>query len=357
MAKFLTLALLVLFCPIEASAGGKTISDAFGRKVEIPSEVRRVVALGSSMAFITYLEGQDLVVGVEDIDKTDAAKPYVMLNRERFNNLPVVGKAGAVRIPNYEQIVSLKPDVVFILSVDGSEPDLLQRKLRIPVVAVSQGFPAFDQDVFINSIRLTGEVLNRQERAETLVRGIAALNGQLNYSPAPGEQAIAYVGGLSYKGNQGINSTAGNFFPLRLARIANLADSTGREGHQFVSKEFLIASNPPLIFIDGNGLPLIREGIRDDHEYFERLKALKNGNAWLLLPHTSYFNNPEILYINAFFMAKAAYPEHYAKMDPEAWADKIFILFNGSPMYKQFTEKTGAFGRMVLSEGNLEYAK
>ena len=56
-------------------------------------------------------------------------------------------------------------------------------------------------------------------------------------------------------------------------------------------------------------------------------------------------------------MAKAAYPEHYAEMDPEAWADKIFILFNGSPMYKQFTEKTGAFGRMLLSEGNLEYAK
>ncbi len=83
------------------------------------------------------------------LEKTSLTKPYAMLNKELVKDLPVVGKAGAVRIPDYERILSLKPDVLFILSVESSEPDLVQRKLRIPVVAVSQGLPNFDEEEFL----------------------------------------------------------------------------------------------------------------------------------------------------------------------------------------------------------------
>ena len=75
-----------------------------------------------------------------------------------------------------------------------------------------------------------------------------------------------------------------------------------------------------------------------------------------MLPHTAYFNNPEILYINAFFMAKAAYPEHYATMNPEAEADAIFTLFNGAPQYKDFVRLCGRPGRLQLTEAGLESA-
>lgn len=359
MAKALSLLMLALTLLTGAPhAGARSVTDAMGRIVEVPEpeNIKRIVALGSSMAFVTYLGAQDKIVGVEDIDKTIIAKPYVLCNRELFKDLPVVGKAGAVRVPNYERIVGLGPDVVFIISTDPAEPDLLQRKLRIPVIALSQGLPAFDSEIFLDSILLAGSILGKKERAEEVVGGVRALAALLPAPPA-GEEARAYVGGLSYRGNQDIKSTAADFLPFALSGIKNMADGMGRSGHFFINKEFLLAANPPLIFIDGNGLPLIRQGLGSERAYYERLTALTSGNAWLLLPHTAYFNNPEVLYINAFFMAKAAYPQRYAGLDPEAIADEIFILFNGYPLYEDMVRVTGRPGRLQLTGQGLDYAR
>ena len=359
MAKTLSLLLLALALLAGAThAGARPVTDALGRVVEVPEpqNVRRVIALGSSMAFVTYLGAQDRIVGVEDIDKAVIAKPYVLCNRERFKDLPVVGKAGAVRVPNYERIVGLSPDVVFIISTDPSEPDLLQRKLRVPVIALSQGLPAFDSEIFLESILLAGNILGREERARELVAGIGDLAKRLP-APAEKEKAQAYVGGLSYKGNQDIKSTTADFLPFTLSGVKNMADGMGQSGHFFINREFLLAADPPLIFIDGNGLPLIRQALGSERGYYERLSALTNGNAWLLLPHTAYFNNPEVLYINAFFMAKAAYPQRYSSLDPEALADEIFILFNGCPLYEDMVRVTGRPGRLQLTDQGLDYAR
>ena len=359
MAKTLSLLLLALALLTGAApAGARPVTDALGRVVEVPEpqNVRRVIALGSSMAFVTYLGAQDRIVGVEDIDKAVIAKPYVLCNRERFKDLPVVGKAGAVRVPNYERIVALNPDVVFIISTDPSEPDLLQRKLRVPVIALSQGLPAFDSEIFLESILLAGNILGREERARELVAGIGDLAKRLP-APAEKEKAQAYVGGLSYKGNQDIKSTTADFLPFTLSGVKNMADGMGQSGHFFINREFLLAADPPLIFIDGNGLPLIRQALGSERGYYERLSALTNGNAWLLLPHTAYFNNPEVLYINAFFMAKAAYPQRYSSLAPEALADEIFILFNGCPLYEDMVRVTGRPGRLQLTDQGLDYAR
>ena len=359
MAKALSLLLLALVLLTGAApAGARPVTDAMGRLVEVPEpqNVRRVIALGSSMAFVTYLGAQDRIVGVEDIDKAVIAKPYVLCNRERFKDLPVVGKAGAVRVPNYERIVGLNPDVVFIISTDPSEPDQVQRKLRVPVIALSQGLPAFDSEVFLESILLAGNILGREERARELVAGIGDLAKRLP-APAEKEKAQAYVGGLSYKGNQDIKSTTADFLPFTLSGVKNMADGMGQSGHFFINREFLLAADPPLIFIDGNGLPLIRQAMGSERGYYERLTALTSGNAWLLLPHTAYFNNPEVLYINAFFMAKAAYPQRYSSLDPEALADEIFILFNGCPLYEDMVRVTGRPGRLQLTGQELDYAR
>ncbi|MGE4310088.1 ABC transporter substrate-binding protein [Desulfovibrio sp.] len=359
MAKALSLLLLALVLLTGAApAGARPVTDAMGRLVEVPEpqNVRRVIALGSSMAFVTYLGAQDRIVGVEDIDKAVIAKPYVLCNRERFKDLPVVGKGGAVRVPNYERIVALNPDVVFIISTDPSEPDQIQRKLRVPVIVLSQGLPAFDSEIFFESILLAGNILGREERAQELVTGIGDLAKRL---PVPAEQAMvqAYMGGLSYKGNQDIKSTAADFLPFTLSGVKNMVDGMGQSGHFFINREFLLAADPPLIFIDGNGLPLIRQALGSERRYYERLTALTSGNTWLLLPHTAYFNNPEVLYINAFFMAKAAYPQRYSSLDPEALADEIFILFNGCPLYEDMVRVTGRPGRLQLTAQGLDYAR
>lgn len=347
--------IVVFFLFFQPQSRGETflIKDAFNREVQVPKRVNRIIAIGSSMAFVSYLKAQDRVVGVEDIEKTDLTKPYVIANKDLVKDLPIVCKAGAVRIPNYEKIISLKPDLVFVFCTDTSEPDLLERKLRIPVLALSQGTPNFDEEAFFKSIRLTGQVLGLQENAEKLIAKVMALKDELYFKADEKERAEAYIGGLSYKGSQGLNSSAGNFFPMQMAGVTNLTDRLEKKGHVFINKEFLLNLNPAKMFIDGNGLPLLEESLKGDAGFFKRLRAMQDGNLWLLLPNTSYFNNPEIMYINAFYIAKVLYPEKYKDLDPIKKADEIFMLFNHKPLYEEFQKRTGGFKRLRLEKGRL----
>lgn len=355
MAKHLIALGALLLALIAAQLEAKTITDASGRSLEVPERVNRLIALGSSMAFVSYLNARDIVVGVEAIDKRDdIVKPYIVVNRDEFKELPVVGTGGSMRIHNHEEIIKLKPEVVFLMTTTPGEADALQKKIRIPVVVLSSGSPAFDQKTFLHSIRLAGDILDRRDRAQELTGYLLSLPEQLPFRAEKGSVAGAYVGGLSSRGNRDLTSTTTDSWPMRLAGIRNFMDGLGHRGQIFINKEHLLTMNPPLIFIDGNGLPLIRESVRKDPGFHARLKAFKNKDVWLVLPHTSYLSNPEILYINAFLMAKAAYPEHYGHIDPRTKADEVFNMFFGRPLYQYYYEKFGGFGRLELKGSEVE---
>jgi iron complex transport system substrate-binding protein len=318
-----------------------------GREVEVPDKVERVVALGTALSFLTYLDAYDLAVAVESQDQIPLDKPYMIANLQKAKALPAIARGGVGSSVNYEAIMNLKPDVIIILSTRDDEVALLSRKLKIPVVTVRHGLADFEEEEFIRSIILVGEVIGREEKAATLVSYIKGL-GESFVTP-PGERASAYVGGLGYKGAQDITSSTTRSTPMTMAGIRNLSESLGPMGHVFVDREFLLTANPKVIFIDAGGLPLVREGARSDPAYYEKLTALKNGNSYALMPHTSYFNNPEIIYANAFFMAKTVYPELYKGLDPIAKADEIFVSFVGKALYEDYRERSLGYGKLMMS--------
>ncbi|MCD8493319.1 MAG: hypothetical protein LRY51_16255 [Geovibrio sp.] len=99
------------------------------------------------MSYVSFLKAQDTVIGIEKIDSmTFEKRPYVYANREITAILPVVAEGGAARRPNIELIVSLKPDVIFTITADASEAELLQRKTRTPVVVLSYGYSGVNFD-------------------------------------------------------------------------------------------------------------------------------------------------------------------------------------------------------------------
>ncbi|MCD8553475.1 ABC transporter substrate-binding protein [Seleniivibrio sp.] len=347
------LTVLVLVLLVAVSANAKNITDVLGRKVTVPEKVDRLIALGSSMTFVTYMKAQNLAVAVEDIDKrANFPKPYIYANMELVKNLPLVGKGGPVQSFNAEAIISHKPDVIFINTDDKTIPDNLQRKIRIPVVAVGYGGKSFDLKTYMRSISLTGEVLGRQKRAAEVNAYIGNIISRLNTEPA--HKVSAYVGGIAYKGFQGIDSTSGNFLPFNIAKVNNLGAKAGRNSQIFVNKEFVISLSPQMVFLDGEGLAILQKQYRDDPVLFSKLPAFKNGKVFLLLPNTAYFVNPEVMLANSFMVAKAAYPEKYASLDPASEADKIFEMLDGTALYRQFEKDSGGYRRVVLSADGLK---
>ena len=288
-----------------------------------------------------------MAVGVEDLEKRgDLTKPYVMANFDMVKNLPVIAKAGPAQIPNPEVIITLRPDVVLINTMDLSVPDQLQKKLRIPVVAVGYGIPSFDMKIFLRSIELTGEVLNRQPVAKKLTDYIRGLTRE--FSSGRPSKETAYVGGVSYKGLQGLVSTSNDFLPFKMAGIQNAVKPMGRKGQVFINPEYLLSADPDYIFVDANGFALVQKYCSDRPDYCSKLNAFKSKKAYAVLPDTSYFVNPEVMLANAFMMAKTVYPERYKNIDTVKKADEIFMMFTGKPLYGEFKKLTGGYRTLHL---------
>ena len=95
----------------------RTVTDTWGREVEIPYTVESIVCLGSGAPrMAAYLDVVDMMVGVEDHDKESytVLRDYNPVYRDEIKDLPSVGSGGGSGANNgyAEEIISLAPDVI-----------------------------------------------------------------------------------------------------------------------------------------------------------------------------------------------------------------------------------------------------
>jgi iron complex transport system substrate-binding protein len=348
----------ILMCCYALSANAEmiTVTDTAGRKVSVPSDPQRIVCLGpGTLRLIVYLQAQDKVVGVEDMEKRNpAGRPYWIAHPE-LAKLPRCGPGGPACInkkPDLEAILSLSPQVVFVTYMDASLADEVQKTLGIPVVVLTYGALAtFDEAVY-DSIRLAGKILKREARADEVVNFIESLRKDLgkrtSQVPEDKKQGV-YVGGIGYRGAHGIESTEQKYIPFTWINAKNLAErlkaSVG--SHVFVDKETLLKLDPDVIFIDGGGLALVAEDYRKKVKFYGALKAFSTNRVYSLLPFNWYTTNIGTALADAYAIGKILYVDRFKDVDPEKKADDIYIFLDGKPVYKTMKEDYGAIGGPV----------
>lgn len=156
------------------------IEDILKRKVEIPKKVNRILALGGSLREIVCFNAADKVVAIEYREKPKTSEkegvpqgsdlPY-MLAFPQLYDLPIVNVGAGGSDFNYEKIIELNPDIIFIGTSEVQAADDLQKKTDFPVIALytnAIGTPK-QYEIFYNSLRITGKVLGAEERAEELI--------------------------------------------------------------------------------------------------------------------------------------------------------------------------------------------
>jgi iron complex transport system substrate-binding protein len=138
-------------------ADAAVVPDMLGRPVAIPDRPLRVVSLAPSITETAYTLGRgDWLVGVTDVCDFPP----------RVRQLP---KVGGIAAPNLEQIVRLRPDLVFT-TAEGNTRDLLDRLQRL-------GLPAFalqpnSYGRVIESILAMGRALSADQAARRIVDDI-----------------------------------------------------------------------------------------------------------------------------------------------------------------------------------------
>ena len=327
-------------------------TDMVGRQIHVPRPPVRILALGpGALRLIIYLQAQDKIVGVEDMEKQfPSTRPYWIAWGKKLKKLPSAGPGGPAAInrePDLEKILALKPDMIFITYLDGDKADNLQKKTGIPVVVLTYGpFGTFDEKVY-DSIRLCGQLLERQERSEAIIRFMEKarkdFSTRIRNIPDSAKPSV-YVGGIGFRGTQGIESTDTDYLPFEWLRAQNIAKQDGRKGRIFVDREKILRWNPDIIFLDAGGRHLMRRDYARNTPFYQGLRSFKNRKIYLLHPFNWYVTNLETVIADTYAAGKIIYPRQFQDVHLDKKSDEIYTFFLGKPISRTLNKNHGKNG-------------
>ena len=339
-------------CSSPASSGNtRTITDFKGRQVEIPEKVESIVCVGvGALRYTCYLNAADLVVGVEDYEtKPDIARLYNYVNFDKFKNLPVIGTNGQ---PYLEEIINVAPQVIVMTQYASIDADDLQAKTGTPVVVVPGSDTVLDEAAF-HTIRIMGQIYGMEPRAADLTDYLKGIQKDLDdrtKNTPDSEKPTVYVGGVAFKGYHSLEGTEANYGPFTLIRANNLANTTAKNGPFNVDPEQVLEWDPDVIFADFTGMSLIREDYAKNPDYYNSLKAVKEGKVYSQIPFRSYATNLDTALADAYYAACILYPEQFKDIDPIQKAGEIFEMLLGTNPYADLKEAGYEFRPITIGE-------
>jgi len=358
--------LLVFTGSTRAESTVVNIIDAWGRQVSVPAEVNHVICSGPGcLRYLVYLQGVDLVVGVDDMEKSRSqfdARPY-FLAHPKLQNKPLFGEFRGHDNP--ELIVNLepRPDVIFKTYGEmGYDPEELQAKTGIPVVVLNYGNLTYRRKEMYEAISLMGRVAGRSDRAREVIgffdRTIEDLRQRTATVPVE-KRPTCYVGGIAHKGPHGFPSTEPSYPPFVFTNARHVV-LDGKKGENrlqqvTVSREKILEWDPEYIFVDLSTLQAGKEaGALDqlkNETYYQVLSAVREGKVYGVLPFNWYTTNYGSVLANAYFVGKVLYPERFEDVDAVGKADEIYEFLVGG---RVFEELNGFFKNLAFTRIDLD---
>lgn len=324
----------------------RIITDALGRNVEVPNKVEKIVGICCGTRLLVYMESQDMIVGVEDYEKMDQTitqLPYCIPNQECFSVLPITGEYGS----DPELIMDVSPDVVFAPYIDADQADSLQEQTGIPVIVTGFGLsgevPFLDGITgFESALRLIGNVIEKQDRAEELIDYLHEIVDDLNdrtKNIPDSEKPRCYAAGTVWDGAHSLTHTNGAYSPFDLLNTPNAAAQVTSRYDGDVSSEWILQSNPDYIFVDLASYNLVMDDLNDSA--YSSLTAVQQDKVYAVLPYTWYWENPETSLVVAYYIGKVLYPNAFADVNFEEKANEIYSMFDGGDILDEYSAMLG----------------
>jgi len=321
------------------------LTDGAGRRVVIPAKIQRLNASGSgALRLITYLQAQDRIVAVDNIEKRRDrfdARPYAMDNPQ-FKSYPLFGEFRGHDNPERTLTLEPQPEVIIkTFDITGYDPVELQQKTGIPVVVINYGDLGRHRPDLYQALRICAKVLAKEDRAREVISffdaAIADLKRRTRDMPL-GKRPSCFVGGIARRGPHGFQSTEPGYPPFAFIGARNLAfDPSLQEKplqHSNIAKEKIVEWDPDILFVDLSTLQMGADAgalyeLKTDPAY-RSLTAVKSSRVYGLLPYNWYTRNFGSILANAYFIGKVLYPDRIADIDPAAKADEIYTFLVGN---------------------------
>lgn len=235
-----------------------TIKDAAGKDVTIQAEPKRIVSTAPSNTELMFALG----------------KGASLVGRSDYDDYPAEAKAiesiGGFHPPNYEKIVSLKPDLILLIGGSKEAREKLENEYKLTTFVLDpQNFSQL-----YDGIKALGQVVNAQEQAEKLV---ADMQAQVKEIQEKAAKAATKPVVFYEVWNDPLMTAGPDTFIDDMIKIAGgvNAGASAKDRWPKFSMEQMAAANPAIIITgsaDGAKAAAARKG-------WENLKAVKDGKV------------------------------------------------------------------------------
>ena len=339
-----------------------TVTDMIGREVTVtPGSYQRVVCVGAgALRMYSYIGDTALLCGVEDIDNTTladrpkmfdgVARPYVLAYGDVFAALPSCGVGGPnAQAAEAEKILSCQPDIIISEYEDVEKADALQQQVGVPVITLRAGVDGVFAEAFPGSLRLLGQLFDREDRAEELISFIESETAEITRRTADVAEADkpgVYICGLGNWGTTNHLMTSQSYAAFRVANIRNAVTDLGTDAVQAIEAEKFVAlgDSMDIMLIDAAAVKNIAPLYQEDPTLLDTCKAWQTGQVYLEMAYNAYYTNYEIALANAWFAAKCVYPDLFADVDMTAKTNEITQAFLGQELAEQIFACPSSFG-------------
>ena len=257
--------LFLLGCSAQPRPHGKmtlTVTDDLGRTISLSQAPSRIISFAPSLTEMVYaLGGENRLAGVT-----------------AWCNWPPQAKektvVGDMISPNFERMVSLKPDLALII---GSRPSPLLKKfeaLNIPVLCFKDETVADIQ----RALKVLGQVLECPSRADSLNREmdlqLAAIKAAVDQVPMEQRPKV-----FAELGSSPLFAAGDQSFIGQMIALAGGINVTGKipSSYAAVNPELVVKNDPGIIIV------LHPQASRKDIEQrlgWQNVSAVKNGRIY-----------------------------------------------------------------------------
>lgn len=316
----------------------RVFTDQIGREVRVPDQVNRVVILQhQTLNIAVQLDAMDKVVGVLDEWKKQLGAKYVRLAPD----LPDLAMPGGLTKVNIEELLTLKPDVVFVTNYAPADMVKQIEDAGLAVVAISlldvppeeavkmnptvKDEPAAIDAGFATGVRLIADILDRKDKGEAMI-AVTKKTRKLvadRLADIPEEKRVAV-----YMANPELSTYGhGKYTGLMMERAGARNVANEIAGFKQVTMEDVLKWNPAVIFVQER-YPAVVDEIKTTASW-QTIDAVKNGRIYLMPQYAKAWGYPmpEAMALGELWMAKELYPERFEDIDMQKEADAYYKEF------------------------------
>jgi len=228
--------------PKERAGTFLCLTDSYNREIILEKTPEKIISLSPGITEILYLlHAGDKLIGISD---------YCNYPEETQN----IQKIGGLQNINIEKIISLQPDVVLIGSIIPKKEVNKLEKSGITVIALKQEEKL---EGMLDVLKILGKIVDNNSCADSLVRYYGGkleeykTNVGANCS-SPKILTVYYVVSFGTAGDYTAPANSHINEIIELAGGRNIGDSLTTWN---ISREYLFAQNPDIIFVRTEELP------------------------------------------------------------------------------------------------------